>query len=73
MTGLTDARVRELLKEIRPADPAAVPVADLWPGVRARVDRPSGRLAAADWMLLTALALLCLLQPLALRMVLFHI
>jgi hypothetical protein len=72
MTGLSDDRVRELLRSIRPEGAKDVPARDLWPRVRAGVDDPSPRLAATDWLLLAALALVGLVQPSSLRMLLFH-
>jgi len=52
--------------------PEELPARSLWPRVRAKVDEPSPRFAAADWLLLAALALLCVVQPSSLRMLLFH-
>jgi hypothetical protein len=73
MTGPTDARVRELLKEVRRPDAEDSPSRDLWPAVRARVVRPSPSPAAADWLLLAAIALICLLRPAALHLLLLHL
>jgi hypothetical protein len=72
MSTLTDDRALELLRAaMRPAN-ADRPPDDLWPRVRGRIDRGPLPPSPLDWILVAAVALLCLLQPSLVALVLLH-
>ncbi len=62
MSILSDDQALDLLRNAMPVEPDRNP-ADLWPRVRQRIDRGSTPPAVADWVLVAALVLLCLMSP----------
>jgi hypothetical protein len=73
MTSVSEAQVCELLRAAKQSTLDSAPRRDLWPEVRTRLSRPAAPPRPVDWLLLAGLALWCLLQPGALRMVLVYI
>jgi hypothetical protein len=71
MTNLDDGEALELLRRAMRTETAPLS-ADLWPRVRERIDRGAVAPPVADWLLVAALALLCLLQPSLIGIVLLH-
>jgi hypothetical protein len=72
MTRPSDDETLRFLREVLAAPAIEPPAADLWPRVIDRIERGSRPATAADWILLTLVAMLCLLQPSAIRVLLFH-
>ena len=72
MTHVPDQPLRRLLREVLPPPRAASPETDLWPGLRRRIDRGLPSPTPADWILMAAVSLLCLLQPSAVVPWLIH-
>ncbi len=72
MTSLSDDATVRLLRDALAPPRAAAPPADLWPRVRGRIDRGLPPPTAVDWVLIAAAAALCLLQPSAILVPLFH-
>jgi hypothetical protein len=70
VTTQSDGRALQLLRAALPV-PDSAPPPDLWPRVRAGLDRRSP-LSTADWVVLVAIATLCLLQPTAVSVLLLH-
>lgn len=62
MSMLSDDEALDLLRNAMPVERDRNP-ADLWPRVRQRIDRGSTPPAIAEWVLVAALALLCLVRP----------
>jgi hypothetical protein len=72
MTRLSDERVVELLRAAMPAI-EATPPASAWSRVRAKIERNVPAPPLADWLLVAALALLCLLRPALVGILLVHV
>jgi hypothetical protein len=49
-----------------------LPHTDLWPTVRQQIDRAAPAPTITDWILITLVAIGCLLQPAAVLVPLFH-
>jgi hypothetical protein len=69
---LSDERALELLRAAMRVEQQATPAADLWPRLRKRIDRRAVPSSVSDWMLIAALAVLCLLEPSLARILLLH-
>lgn len=63
MTELSDERALELLREALPPFRGDRPLENVWPRVRRQIDRGPLPPSLLDWMLVAAVALMCLLQP----------
>lgn len=72
MTWLSDEETIRLLREAVPPLEETSPEADLWPSVRGQVQAGSPAPTIADWILMAIVAALCLLQPSAALVPLFH-
>jgi hypothetical protein len=62
MSTLSDDDAVELLRNALPAELDRIPP-ELWSRMRQRIDRGSNAPAIADWVLVAALVLLCLVRP----------
>lgn len=73
MNRLSDEKTLELLRAAMPASHSDASTSDLWPRVRRRIEQQeAARLPAADWLLVAALVLLCLLRPSLVGVLLLH-
>jgi hypothetical protein len=72
MNQLSDERALELLRAAMPAVGADRPLDDLWPRVRRRIDRRPVPPSMLDWILVAAVALLCLMRPSLAGILLLH-
>ena len=72
MNRLPDDEIVALLRAAMPIEPH-LPRTDLWPRVRKRIDRPAPTAAVADWVIIVALAVVCLLQPALVGILLLHL
>lgn len=72
MNQLSDERALELLRAAMPAVGVDRPLDDLWPSVRRRIDRGPVPPSALDWILVAAVALLCLMRPSLAGILLLH-
>jgi hypothetical protein len=63
MTQMSDERALELLRAALPPLRADRPLETVWPRVRQEIDRGPLPPSLLDWMLVAAVALMCLLQP----------
>lgn len=72
MKTLSDERALELLRAAMRVEERETPAADLWPRVRERIDRRTVPSSPTDWMLIAAVAVLCLLEPSLVRILLLH-
>jgi hypothetical protein len=72
MTNLSDKDLVRLLRSALPVLESSVGE-DLWPRVRDRIERGAPPPTAGDWILTSLVALLCLLEPTAVRLLLFHL
>lgn len=70
--GLSDEKVLELLQEAVSSTPPEGPAIDLWPSVRSRITTRTSEPHPVDWLLATALALLCLFRPSVAEILLIH-
>jgi hypothetical protein len=71
MDELSDEQVIALLRGAARREPAPQ-AGDLWPRVHRRIQHRRGRFERLDWLLVAALALICLLRPALARILLFH-
>ena len=72
MTRLSDDQLRHRLRVALPVVDHATD-ADLWPQVCRRIERGAPPPAPVDWMLAIAVVALCVLQPAAVTLLLFHL
>ena len=71
MSTLSDDEAIELLRAAMPLE-RRLPPDDLWPQIRRRIDHTPHSAQTSDWLLVLALALLCLLHPSLAGLLLLH-
>ena len=72
MTRFSDDQLVQRLRQALPVADRSTD-ADLWPRVRGRIERGAPPPAPVDWMLAIAVVALCVLQPAAVTLLLFHL